>query len=153
MKKIIFPFLFIFLITSCTDPVCRAYEVTFTIENVPSEVYECYAFLKDEEDSRPIVFVFLDKNNNFSGMDKPWWMGPQVDLRNPDEHHPLKKTLEQIEAGGVYTIQEVDKDGNKTQKYTIECTKGDVKDVTPDDCLYRCYKITLDWNNKIPIVE
>ena len=152
MKKIVILISFLSLFLSCTVYTFREYEITVSLKNA-ADAMDYYVPIVDENRGYVGDPLKLTKGNNFTDTMTCFGVGKQVDLHNPAEGTSLRKRLEQIKTGGTYTIEELDVNGDRIPKYTIKCTSDDVEDVTAQDDLYRRYKITLDWNKRVPIAE
>lgn len=152
MKKIVVLFSLLSLFLSCTVYTFREYEITVSLKNA-TDIVDYYVPIVDENREYVGEPLKLTNENNFTNTMSCFGIGRQVDLRNPAEGTTLKKRLEQIATGGEYTIEVLDVNGDKVPRYTIKCTSDEVEDITKESDLYRRYKVTLDWNKRVPIAE
>lgn len=155
MKKILTLILFTIALfaNSCMDPVSYAYQIELSLNHIETTNYEYRATINDKN-NKILASFRLDKQNSYISTYKSSGMGPQHDLKNP-EYEGLKAILNQISSGGSIIIKE--KSGTDETKYiakyTIPYSKDEVKDTTKSTDMYRHYKITLDWNKKVPIPQ
>ena len=143
--------MFNILFTSCVDYAAKLFQLDVSLNNNDGKEVAVDINYDWKGYNYRLTTLLLNQDNSYCGSCLYRQMGLQLkDYKNPVGE--LKEFLDEVVRGGTFIVSENGEDGIE-MKFMIAYTVDDVEDITNQDDLCRRYKITLDWNKRVPIAE